>query len=80
MKTVTRRRRYTTVSKAVSRPVRQPGEREARWSLARDLCRGQWGVNEQRALRIAHLPLMDVALDGVDGITIAQARDWRKVA
>lgn len=79
MKTVTRRRRHVS-STHVSRPVRVPDEREGRWFLARDLCRSQWGCDEKRALCIAHLPLMDVALDGSDGMDVAQARDWRKAA
>lgn len=75
-------REYTHVphSECPRRPVRRPSETEARLQLARDLTSTLWGVNERRAMRLLHLPLMDIALDGMDGIAIAEARDWRKWA
>lgn len=62
------------------RPVRVPTAAEARVTLARDLSRSLWGVDAAKVTKVMHLPLMDVALDGQDGIAIAESRDWRQAA
>jgi hypothetical protein len=58
------------------RPVRRPTEREARREVARDLsvvsCLD--GADLCKAGKLANLPLMDVALDGIDGIAFAESK------
>lgn len=51
----------------LNRPVRIPGDAEARSELARDLSNG----DPARADCMLHLPLMEVALEGIDGIATA---------
>lgn len=80
MRAKARRTKFSADSMSPNRPVRHPRETEARLALARELCRWVWGVDEARAMRLLHLPLMDVALEGQEGVAIAEARDWRRAA
>ena len=68
------RRLYVVGSGAVNRPVRMPTELEARKALALDLCRTLQDTHRGRAELLLWLPLMQVALDGVDGMAIAEHR------
>lgn len=72
--------KYAAESVCVNRPCRVPTNAEARLALARDLARCVHGVGETKALRILHVPLMDVALDGLAGMAIAESHDWRRAA
>lgn len=63
-----------------SRPVRRPTEQEGRRALALDLTRGRYGASPERAAWILWLSLMDVALDGIEGVALAESRDWSKAA
>ena len=66
---------YAADSMAVSRPVRRPSDSEARWGLAKDLSRG----NFDKVMRLINLPLMEVALLGLDGMEEADAVARRRL-
>jgi hypothetical protein len=67
-------------SQCLNRPVRRPTPEEARRALARDLSFGPAGLHTGKAAHIAWVPLMDVALDGIAGMAVAQSRTWGQAA
>lgn len=58
-------------SMCVSRPCSIPTEAQARASLARDLSRTAWVVQDEKMGLLPSLPLFLVALDGHEGLFAA---------